>query len=157
MHEPENQPSTKLTVDECVALAATMNRKYSSFLKGRHFEISVRSDRQGIYATVTLLNESKSFYYPVDGRIADLDHNMNERDASMFLLDYIDSYFEEYFREGGEVYLPIDWANFDWEGIPLQVKGQVLNLEIEALADRWLESGGRIETNPDLKGNETLH
>jgi hypothetical protein len=149
MRDSEQTSEKKLTAEECVALADTMRRKYSSFLKDRYFELSVRSDRQGTYATVLLRNERGSFYYPVEGRIADIDHHMSERDAGLFLIDYIDSYFEEFFRENGEVYLPIDWASFDWEGVPLQLKGQILNLEAEQLADRWLESGGR--------GDEQLH
>lgn len=140
------QPTEKkLTGEECAALAAAMGRKYSSFLKERYFEMKVRSDRQGTYATVLLRNQSGSFYYPVEGRVADMDHDMNEREAAMFLIDYIDAYFEEFFRENGEVYLPIDWATFDWEGVPLQLKGQILNLEVEEMADRWLESGGRAD------------
>jgi hypothetical protein len=58
------------------------------------------------------------------------------------LIDYIDSYFEEFFRENGEVLLPIDWAPFDWEGVPIQLKGQIFNLEVEKMADEWLEHGG---------------
>ena len=134
-----------LTEEECVALAETMGRKYTSFLNERYFEISVRHDHLGLYATILLRNESGSFYYPVEGRLADIDHQLNRHDGALFLIDYIDSYYEEFFRENGEVYLPIDWATFDWEGIQIQVRGQILNLELEKMADKWLESGGEID------------
>jgi hypothetical protein len=131
-----------LTPEECDALAKTMARKYTSFLNERYFEISVRNDNLGSYATVLLRNESGSFYYPVEARVNDIDHNLNRHDAALFLIDYIDSYFEEFFRENGEVFLPIDWAPFDWEGVPIQLKGQIFNLEVEKMADEWLEHGG---------------
>jgi len=131
-----------LTPEECEGLAQTMARKYTSFLDERYFEISVRNDNLGTYATVLLRNERGSFYYPVEARVNDVDHTLNRHDAALFLIDYIDSYFEEFFRESGEVYLPIDWASFDWEGVPIQMKGQIFNLEVEKMADEWLERGG---------------
>lgn len=131
-----------LTTDETQELAATMGRKYASFLNERFFEIEAKFDGQGVYVTVLLRNDSGSFYYPVEGRIADSDHHMTRHQAGLFLLDYVDSYFEEFFRENGEVYLPIDWATFDWDGTQVQVRGQILNLELEEMADKWLNNAG---------------
>ena len=50
-----------LTPEECDALAKTMARKYTSFLNERYFEISVRNDNLGSYATALLRNETGSF------------------------------------------------------------------------------------------------
>ena len=141
MHEIASQQ--KISTEECDALAETMSRKYASFLNGRYFEVSLKHDQTGNFATVLLRNDSGSFYYPVEGRISDYDHDLNRHDATLFLIDYIDSYFEEFFRENGEVYLPIDWAAFEWEGIPIQLRGQILNLEVENMADDWLKNGGK--------------
>lgn len=130
-----------VTEGECRDLATLMGRKYASFMKDRHFEAVITKDARGVYATVTLRNRSGSFFYPVEGRMANIDHDMNPRESGLFLLDYIDSYFEEYFREGGDVYLPIDWAHYEHDGVPLQLKGQILNLEIERMADELLSKG----------------
>jgi hypothetical protein len=62
---------------------------------------------------------------------------MSSRDAALFLVDYIDAYYEEYLRDG-ETFLPIDWAEYESEGVVFQLKGQVLNLEAEKLADEIL-------------------
>ncbi len=131
-----------LSAEECDHLASLMERKYGNSLMQRSFSIAVRQDSRGVYATVTLQNQSGSFYYPVEGRVADLDHDMAPRDAVLFLLDYIDAYFDEFFQENGEVYLPIDWAEYEADGVPLQLKGQILNLEAERLADRLLGTSG---------------
>lgn len=123
---------------ELKEFASLLNRKYASMIHERHFEVVMAKDARGVYATVTLRNPSGSYFYPVEGRVAHDDHEMSVRDACSFLLDYIDSYFEEYFRGGGEVYLPIDWSDYEHEGVVLQLKGQILNLEVERMADEIL-------------------
>jgi len=132
----EDQPF--VTTEECEDLARLMERKYGAFLDGRAFAAEVSRDNLGVYAKVTLRNPSGSFFYPVEARMAHIDNDLNIRDGGLLLLDSIDSYFAEYLREGGDVYLPIDWADYDCDGTPIQMKGQILNLEIERLADEWL-------------------
>jgi hypothetical protein len=131
-----------VTVEECAEFSRQMERKYAAFLRQRSFETKVRKDARGIYATVTLRNASGSYFYPVEGRVAHLDHDLSERAAALFVLDYIEAYFAEYFREDGGVFLPIDWADYECDGIPLQLKGQILNLEVEKMADELLAGEG---------------
>lgn len=132
-----------LTPQDLAELASLMNRKYAGHLNQRRFEATANKDATGVYAKVTLRNASGSYFYPVEGRLAHLDHDMNAKDAALFLLEYIDAYFAEYFKEGGEVYLPIDWADYDYDGVPMQLKGQILNLEVEKMADALLEQGDK--------------
>jgi hypothetical protein len=139
-----------VTAAECDDVAQMMGRKYTRFMNERYFEATMRRDGRGVYAKVTLRNQSGSYYYPVEGRLAHAEHEMSDRDAAFFLLDYIDSYFDEYFRGDGGVYLPIDWADYEWEGVPLQLKGQILNLEIERMADDLLERGAPVARGDEL-------
>ncbi len=136
-----------LTKTELDAIAVVMDRKYASQLNHRRFEVTANQDAKGVYAKVTLKNKSGSFFYPVEGRIANIDHDMQPKEAAIYALDYIDAYFAEFFREGGEVYLPIDWSEYEYDGIPIQIKGQILNLEVEKMADELLEQAA----------NTTLH
>lgn len=130
-----------LSTDDLSELSSVMERKYAAHLSQRRFEVIANKDATGVYAKVTLKNKSGSYFYPVEGRLAHLDHDMTAKEAVLFLLEYIDAYFAEYFREGGEVYLPIDWADYEYDGVPMQLKGQILNLEVEKMADEWLAKG----------------
>jgi len=143
-----NDAAQFITEDECTEVSRQLERKYAGSLGERHFETQARKDGQGVYAKVTLRNQSGSYFYPVEGRIAHMDHDMNARDAGLFLLDYIDTYFAEYFREGGDIYLPIDWADYEMDDIPLQLKGQIFNLEIELMADELLQGETGGESGP---------
>lgn len=133
-----------VSTDECGEIARMMERKYASFIGERSFQLAANKDGFGVYATVTLHNQTGSFFYPVEGRISHQDHDLSARDAALMLIDYIDAYFGEYFQEGGDVYLPIDWAEYELDGVPLQLKGQILNLEVEKMADAWLAGADEI-------------
>ena len=130
--------STFLTVEDCTEISQLMDRKFAGLLKQRYFESAIHKDSQGVYAKVALRNQSGSFFYPVEARVAHTDHDFDERAAALFLIDYITEYFAEYFREDGDVFLPIDWTDYEWGGVSFQLKGQLLNLEAERLADALL-------------------
>lgn len=130
-----------ITADECREIAAMMHRKYSSSLNDRYFEASIRADAAAVYGQIVLRNKTGSFFYPVEGRLAYAEQNLKPREAGLLLLDHIDLYFEEYLRDG-DVYLPIDWADYDCDGVTLQLKGQILNLEVEQMANDFLARHG---------------
>ncbi len=133
-----------LSQDECNQLASQLSKTYAAYLNERYFLVDARHDGTGVYVTVTLRDKPGSFVYPVEGRLAHNAHDLSERDAALLLSDYINEYFSEYFREAGDCYLPIDWAEFEWEGVTLQLKGQILNLEMETLADNWLRRSSEL-------------
>jgi len=120
---------------ECQAYAKLLERKHAAWLRDRSFEASVTLQGDDVYGTVTLRNPSGSFFYPVEGRIAGRAQGITHRDAGELLLDFIDSYFDEYFRSEGETLLPIDWADYEVDSRQLQVKGQIFDLVLEKLAD----------------------
>lgn len=127
-------------------LTETFNKKYRAYLvdslhKLRFFELVAHREHQGVFVKVVLQNASKAYYYPIEARIADVDHDFSPKEAALFLFDYIDSYFEEYLKNG-DVYLPIDWTEFEFDGTPFQLKGQIFNLHLEHLADQILAQHG---------------
>jgi hypothetical protein len=138
MNVGDQQPF--ISSDETKALATLMERKYASFIGQRTFEAGISRDARGVYAKVVLRTPDGSFYYPVEGRMLHDDHDMTHRAAGLMLLDYIDAYFDEYLKEGGDVYLPIDWADYDADGVALQLRGQILNLLVEKMADELLRN-----------------
>lgn len=135
----ENAPEF-LTNEECQELAETMMKKYRIALKDRAFSIKASLQGKGVYITILFSNPDQSYYYPVEARVMYAEEEMSPREAALFLIDYIDTYFEEYLlEEDEELFLPIDWTDHEYEAVDFQIKGQILNRKLESLADEWLK------------------
>ena len=135
-----------LDVEACKNLCALMHKKYGAWLKERYFEAKSSSDNYGVFVTLTLRNGSGSFVYPVEGRMAWEDQELKPMEAANFLFDFIDSYFEEFLKEDEAVWLPIDWADYEYEGKKLQIKGQVINEAVEKMAEEFLANHGMSDS-----------
>ncbi|MEY4630237.1 MAG: hypothetical protein RIQ81_357 [Pseudomonadota bacterium] len=127
-----------LTSEDCAVLASGMNKKYSPFTGERFFEFQSGGDTGVMEVIATLRNKDGSFFYPVETRIDFKDQGVSEENARAVLVDMIDQYFQEYLLNDGEVYLPIDWADYEMDGLRLQMRGQVRNLVLEKMADDLL-------------------
>lgn len=128
-----------LTQQDCDQLASDMMKKYRIALKGRTFTISARVEGAGVYVNVLFSSADRSYYYPVDARVMFAAEEMTESEAALFLIDYIDIYFQEYLLEEDEaLLLPIDWQDYEYEAINFQLKGQILNRKLEVMADALL-------------------
>lgn len=131
-----------LLPEELQELAQTMNSKYAVTLRDRSFSIEAERKGPGVFVKVILANDTKSFYYPVEARVLFEKEELQPAEAALFLIDFCDSYFEDFLlQEGEEVYLPIDWADFEYEAVSFQMRGQIVNQQLEDLANEWLSSG----------------
>ena len=130
----------KIEQDELNELASILNIRYASSLGERQFSFTADLDFQKDVAQVQVLlqNQDQSFYYPVDGRISAENHTLSLRECALAVIDFIEAYFGEYFGGDENVFLPIDWNDFSFEGIDFQLKGQVRNLKAEQMADELL-------------------
>lgn len=125
-------------------LSKVLSIKYSGHLNGRFFTIDSKLEHGVVFVNVVLKNDEESFYYPVEGRMNCIDQKLSVSDATLMMLDFIDSYFEEYLREDENVFIPIDWALFQVEGVEFFLKGQVRDLKSERIADQFLS--GNVES-----------
>jgi hypothetical protein len=142
MNENQEQNTEFLDQDDCEALAKAMESKYAMALKGRNFKVEAEVKGRGVFVKVILSNQDKSYYYPVEARVLYEKEELQRGEAALFLLDYIDAYFDDYLtQENEEIYLPIDWADFQYEAIDFQMRGQILNLKLEELAEEFLKKG----------------
>jgi hypothetical protein len=142
MNENQEQNSDFLNEEDCDALAKAMESKYAMALKGRSFKVEAEVKGRGVFVKVILSNQDRSYYYPVEARVLYEKEELQRGEAALFLLDYIDAYFDDYLtQENEEVYLPIDWADFQYEAIDFQMRGQILNLKLEELAEQLLKNG----------------
>ncbi|WP_141732052.1 hypothetical protein [Oligoflexus tunisiensis] len=138
----QGHESDFLNQDDCDALAKAMESKYAMALKGRSFKVEAEVKGRGVFVKVILSNQDRSYYYPVEARVLYEKEELQRGEAALFLLDYIDAYFDEYLtQENEEIYLPIDWADFQYEAVDFQMRGQILNLKLEELAEQLLKNG----------------
>lgn len=138
-----------LEKSEYAILASAMNDKYTIYLDDRSFYITAEADGNGIRVVTTLSNQDGSYHYPVEARILHDEENLKPRKATLFLIDYIDAYFEDYLTELESTYLRIDWSDVEYEGVEFQMRGQVINRKVEEMADKLLESG-EIYSGPNV-------
>jgi len=103
------------------------------------FELSGYRSKAEVYAKMILRNEDESFHYPVECRI-DIEENElpDVQTAQDLVLDFLDYYFGRYLKEDRELYLTIDWSTVEFDNYKLWAKGQILNLKMERMAEKWL-------------------
>lgn len=127
-----------LTEIEVNSLVEIMNRKYASYLGDRFFSIDITNSGESLIVVCVLESLDQKFYYPVEAKIVPADQELNSRDAAMLVLDYIDMYFDEFFKSAEETLLYIDPAEYSFEGVSFTMKGQIYNRELEAKANALL-------------------
>lgn len=130
-----------LTTQDCNDVSELMNKKYGAQRGQRYFKTTAHTLRDSVEVRVVLQNSDQSFFYPVESRMKNVEQGVSAREAELFLLDYVFLYFDEYFRDD-DTFLPIDWSDFSKEGYDFQMRGQILNLHLERLADDILEGRG---------------
>ncbi len=133
-----NNATSPFLASECAEIETTMLRKYAVFAGNRRFKLEGHATGHAVALTLTLKNDDESFYYPVEGQIAHHEQGLSQRNAAEMLLDLMDSYFQEYLVNGGEVYLSLDWQEYEVEGNKMQLRGQIQNLKLEKMADEFL-------------------
>ncbi len=142
MNQNQEENNEFLNAEDCDALAKAMESKYAMALKGRTFKVEAEVKGRGVFVKVILSNQDRSYYYPVEARVLYEKEEMQRGEAALFLIDYIDAYFDDYLtQENEEIYVPIDWADFQYEAIDFQMRGQILNLKLEELAEQLLKNG----------------
>ena len=137
---------SSLTEEYLDALADLMNKKYESVLTdGRSFSISTDYAYDILKVSVILANSDRSYYYPVEARIQHKQEELSCFEAAEFLINFIDLYFEEYLFEDDNLFIPIDWTPFSYDAIDFQIRGQILNLKLEAQADSLIQNASKEE------------
>jgi len=127
-----------------VQLEELLNKKHAIFLDKRSFTISASEDESVVTSSVTLRNKDDSFHYPIETRLSYDPAEMTAQQSAVFLIDYIDLYFEQYFEEGEDLLLPIAWAKHNYDAVEFEIRGQIRNKCVEDMADRLLENSTQL-------------
>ncbi|MEI6397286.1 MAG: hypothetical protein WCO71_00825 [Pseudomonadota bacterium] len=125
-------------------VAQLLERKYGAWLGQRFVEVESHSDGAVLTIKITLRNRDKSYVYPIEGRIMFADQDMTADETRDFLMDFMDAYIQEYLSGGEETYLTIDWSNYDCDGVELQLRGQILNVNLEDLAEQLINGSEAV-------------
>lgn len=118
-------------------LSQRFNAKHHSGRKDRYFTLVAGDRDTDTWVQVLLRNESDSFHYPVEAKIAK-SKAKPQRAQVFFLFAFIDAYWEEFFAEGENVFFPIDWTLYKYQEEEFYVRGQILNRLAEKMADEFL-------------------
>lgn len=124
-----------ISSEQSKVLSAMLERKHGGHLGNRFFVVETDQDGSTINLKVTLRDAKGTFVYPVEARMSLEDQDLTAAKARDFLIDYVDVYFDEYLSHGEDTFLPIDWSDFECDGFELQMRGQILNLHLEKMAD----------------------
>ncbi|MCX6112999.1 MAG: hypothetical protein NTY22_06955 [Proteobacteria bacterium] len=137
------------TPDEVAQMEAVFNERFFDNLKkDENISFEGYYEDEICYITLALKNQDESFYYPVETSISlKENHELDAEGARIALLDFIGSYFEDYFEENRETSIPIDWTLYKADDLTLYARGQVLNKKLENMADDILKSADKAK-NP---------
>jgi len=125
---------------ELKELSSLLNRKHAWFLGERKSSIKADQDGDAIFVDVFLKSDDETYYYPVSTRIDLEREELAPKDAALFLIDFVDLYFDDYFDGGESVFLAIDWTDFQYDAVNFQMKGQIINQRLKSMADKLLQN-----------------
>lgn len=130
----------ELSTYQTERITEALHIRHEAYLqKGERFEVSGYVSQDEVYTKMVLHNEDDTFYYPVECRIDPIHAGIDKVDEALdLLLDFQDYYFGRYFAEDRDIFLSIDWAEYDFEDTKLQAKGQIFNRQLEQIADDLL-------------------
>ena len=118
-------------------LNARFDSRFYDVRGERFFAIDARTHDDKVWVQSLLRNSSDTFHYAVEA-FTTKNKDKHPRAQAFFLLAYIDAYWDEYFSEDENVYLPIDWTEHCYREETFFIKGQILNLKAERLANELL-------------------
>ncbi len=125
------------TAQERRSLAQRFNSRFHESRGSRWFAVDAAELEGYTWVQVLLRNDANSFHYPVEARIA-TSTTRPQLAQAFFLLAFINSYWEEFFAEDENVFIPIDWSPYEHQGEKFHLRGQVFNRRIEKMADELL-------------------
>jgi hypothetical protein len=130
-----------------VELANALNKKHQIYLDGRTITLRSIGEKDVVAVEALISNEDKSFYYPIQGMIRNpREQELDEQEALLFLLDYIDLYLEDYFESSEDLLIPIDWTEYQYDAVDFFLRAQILNQKLEDSANTILGIEGYEES-----------
>lgn len=136
-----------LSPEEIAQMEAVFNERFFDFLeKDENAFFEGYFSNGNLFITLIISNEDESYYYPFETMLRGSENEgIDEEKARMALVDFIGTYFEDFFNNNRQTYIPIDWSPYTMDGIKFYAKAQVINKKLEKEADDILKSAGFYE------------
>lgn len=125
---------------EIAEIEEAFNEEYSEHLKDdESFEAEISFKNDIFYLSIILQNKDKSFYYPIETRVFHKDNkDIDATKTKESTIDFISSYFHEYFVTDKDTFIPIEWAPYKFMDLNIQAKGQIRNKKLDDEAEKLL-------------------
>ena len=140
-----------IDAQEAARITESLSSRHGAHLKSERFVVTGRLDGEVVTVVLTMSNSDRSAVYTME-TAAQLDDRKNlDHEAALELcLDFLDWYLAEYFKDGRELLLPLDFKPHRFGDHEVQARGQINNEPLEALRDAWLR-GERPAVPPELE------
>jgi hypothetical protein len=137
--------------EEIAQMEAVFNEQFFAHLaKDENIFFEGHFSEGACHVTCTLKNNDETYCYPFEATISSKEHrNLPATEAKNLLLDFIGAYFEEFFADSRQTFVPVEWAVFRIEDTNIHARGQIINKKLEKDADNVLKSAG-FDENGDL-------
>lgn len=144
------------TDDELFHIKKLLNKKHLVYLENETFEVESGVSQDQIQIRVSFIKNDNSTSYPIECIfMKETAEEFKELSIAVAMLDYLDIYWENYFSEERNVFIPLDWSKHEFEGIIFYMRGFVRNLQLEAHADNFLLKYGHGEYDIQSISSET--
>ena len=144
-----------LSKEELRNLGNLLTERFQIFLEEESFDLEMRALEDCLQIRVCLSKNNELMKYPVECVSFYKDHAYEstvDEEARLSNLatsgmDCILYYFEEYFRENRDLFLPLNWTSYEQENSDISVvlRGFVRQSKLENEADAFLERHGHGE------------
>jgi hypothetical protein len=133
-----------------------LNKKYQSFLNGEAFDVEAEKNDEVVQVRTTLSSLDGKVIYPIEAVLVRSGQPEFEvENLAILLLDYLDTYWNEYITGGRDTFLPLDWSKYECEGEEFFLRGSVRDLSAESAADALFREHGTGEHHIEGISQET--
>lgn len=134
-----------LTPEHAARIVDTLSIRHGRKLDDERFTVGARLEDETVVVTLTLERLDRTFLYRMESAMTPTeDESVSAADALDLCLDFLDWYLGEYFKDGREILLPLDFQPHRFGEFEVLARGDVLNPLLEDAADAWLR-GERVE------------
>ncbi len=123
-----------------------LQKKHRLYLSDEEFIILTGYNKEQLQILFTFQKKDGSLFYPIEIVCMHTDYQTLKKETiAALIVDYIDSYFQEFFEENRSIYLPLDFSTHEHEDIKFFMRGFIRHKHLEKWADELLANHGHGE------------